>query len=78
MDGGSTTVSISAGNKTRDVRINFLGNWMQNEPAKLREPARAIRVFRVIRGWFSDPAVRDSSDYERTVLDVAKLGDFVK
>src|SRR5579864_4979042 len=63
---------------SKSVRIDFLGNWIRNEPAKLEGSSRAIRVFGLIRSRFSDADVHDSRDYDRMVLDAAKLGEFVR
>ena len=69
-DGGTQSLTISAGEWTKTVRIHFLGNWLvAHDTAKLREPARALRVWMQIRGWFSHPKAPNSSKYDQPVLD---------
>jgi hypothetical protein len=49
--------------------LRFLMNWVHYDVAKLEEPARAIRVLNVIRGWFDDAEAVDLRKYDRMVLD---------
>jgi hypothetical protein len=61
-DGGSQSLTITAGDRSRTVRIHFLGNWLADRnTAKLQEPARALRVWKLIRSWFSHPQASNSS-----------------
>jgi hypothetical protein len=69
-DGGSQTLTISVGESSKTIRIYFLANWVAGgEKAKLLEPARALRVWMLIRGWFSHPNAADSRAYDQRVLD---------
>jgi hypothetical protein len=70
-DSSTTTIRISAGNSTKTVEVLFLMNWVHDDPAKLREPSRAVRIAQLIRGWFNDPEAVDSRKYDRMVLDAA-------
>jgi hypothetical protein len=71
LDGSEDILTITMGQSTKTVRIGFLMNWVSSERAKLREPARAIRVWMLVRGWFSDPDVADLRKYDQMVLDAA-------
>jgi hypothetical protein len=71
-DGSTTTLRISAGDVSKTVELRFLMNWVNDEPEKLREPSRAVRVLQIIRGWFDDPEAVDLREYDRIVLDAAK------
>jgi len=76
FDSGSQTLTISVGEWSQTVRILFLGNWVAGgEKAKLLEPARALRVWMLIRGWFSHPNAADSRKYDQRALDAAKSVD---
>jgi hypothetical protein len=68
-DGSETTITIAAGKTKNTVALRFLMNWVHSDVAKLEEPARAIRVLHVIRGWFDDPEAVDLRRYDRMVLD---------
>jgi hypothetical protein len=73
-DGGSQTLNICAGEWNKTVRIHFLGNWVSDhDTARLREPARAVRVWMLIRGWFSHPKAPNSRGYDQAVLDAIKV-----
>jgi hypothetical protein len=71
-DGSTTTLQISAGDVSKTVGLQFLMNWVNDEPEKLRDPSRALRVLQIIRGWFDDPEAVDLRKYDRIVLDAAK------
>lgn len=75
--GGSTdTLSVAIGENVKTVKIHFLMNWVLHDRAKLREPARAVRVWTTIRGWFNDADASDGGDSNRRVLDaVRQLGE---
>lgn len=68
-DGSWSTLTIVRGDRAHTVRIGYLMNWVHSDQEKLREPARAVRVFRVIRSWFNDPEAVDGSKYDQMVLD---------
>lgn len=54
--------------------IHFLMNWVYSNPSKLNEPARALWVFRLVRGWFDDADAVDLSRYDDMVLKAAGDG----
>lgn len=70
--GGWQTITISIGDQTKSIRLDFLGNWTKSDPAKLRDPARALRVTTLIRGWFDDPDAIDARPYDKLAIDAAK------
>jgi hypothetical protein len=71
-DGSEESLTVTAGGRTRAVRVHFLMNWVHSDRAKLREPARAVRLLVLLRGWFSDPGAVDLRKYDQKVLDAAK------
>jgi hypothetical protein len=74
-DGSTATLEISAGEHTKSVKLLSLENWAQYEPQKLAKPSRALRILKIVRGWFDDPEAFDSRQYDRAVLDAAKRGE---
>jgi hypothetical protein len=68
-DGSTTTISISAGDRTKTVKLRFLMNWVHHDNWRLREPRRAVKVLLLIRDWFEDPAAVDLRRYDRMVLE---------
>lgn len=73
-DGSTDTITIVKGGASHTVRIHFLMNWVRSDPARLREPARAVRVFNVVRGWFDDKEAVDLKKYDDMVLETADKG----
>ncbi len=73
-DGSTDTITIVRGDVTRTVSIHFLMNWVHNAPSKLKEPARALRVFQVVRGWFDDKDAVNLKKYDDMVLQAADKG----
>jgi hypothetical protein len=71
-DSGTQAISIVVGGYSKTVRLHFLMNWANREPAKLRDPARAVRVGMFIRDWFDDPDAVDSRAYDQKVLDAVE------
>ncbi len=71
VDSSIHTLTIKIGNVTKTVRLRFLMNWVNYDKPKLREPARAVRVWMLIRGWFQDSDVTDLHKYDQMVLDAA-------
>jgi hypothetical protein len=71
LDGSTDTITIVMGDVARTVSIHFLMNWVHSEPAKLKEPARAVRVFQVVRGWFDDKDAVNLKKYDDMVLQAA-------
>jgi hypothetical protein len=78
-DGGMQTLTINVGEWTKTVRLHYLGNWIgDGDTAKLRDPARAVRVWMLIRRWFNLPDAIDSRVYDQRVLnavDAEKTGN---
>jgi hypothetical protein len=72
VDGSTDTITIGRGSTVRTVSIHFLMNWVQSAPQKLKEPARAVRVFQIVRGWFNDRDAVDLKKYDDVVLEAAR------
>jgi hypothetical protein len=70
-DGSADTIKIVKDGVAHTVSIHFLMNWVHSDPAKLKEPARAVRVFNVVRGWFDDKDAVDLKKYDDMVLEAA-------
>ena len=70
-DSSENTLTVVAGSQAKTVRIRYLMNWVHSDPEKLREPARALRVWMVVRGWFEHPEAVDLQKYDQMVLDAA-------
>jgi hypothetical protein len=52
-DSSEETMTISVGEYTKSVRIRFLMNYVnENRVDSLREPARALRIWKLVRNWF--------------------------
>jgi hypothetical protein len=68
-DGSTQTITIALGEFTKTVRLHYLMNWANRDPAKLRNPARAVRVGMLIRNWFKHPDAVDTRDDDQKVLD---------
>jgi hypothetical protein len=73
-DGSTDTITIVRGDETHTVSIHFLMNWVHSAPSKLKEPARAVRVFQVVRGWFDDKDAVNLKKYDDMVLEAAGKG----
>jgi hypothetical protein len=71
-NGSTTTVTVTAGDQTKMVKLHFLMNWVHNDKAKLREPSRAVRVLLIIRDWFEDVEAVDLRRYDRMVLEASR------
>lgn len=74
-DGSTSSITVVKGGVTHTVRIHFLMNWVHGAPWKLREPARAVRVFQVVRGWFDDKDAVDLRRYDDMVLKAVGTRD---
>jgi hypothetical protein len=73
-DGGTDLLTVVVGGYAKTVRLLFLMNWVYSDQKKLREPARAVRVWMLIRGWFTHSDVQDTRKYDQMVLNaVAQL-----
>ena len=71
-DGGIDAITVTIGDESRTVRIHYLMNWIEDRKHRLREPARALRVLLLIRGWFDDPGAADSREHHRMVIEAAE------
>jgi hypothetical protein len=67
-DGSSTTLEVYAGDRIKTVR---LGDETPDEPGRLREPSRALRVLQVILAWFDDPDLNDMRKWNQRLIDAA-------
>ena len=70
-DGSTRTITITCGERSHTVQLHFLMNWVRGDTSRLREPARAVRVWRHIRRWFDDAEAVDLERYDQMVLDAA-------
>ena len=72
-DGSMDTLTVVQGDRVKSVKVHFLMNWVNaGDQAKLREPARAVRLLMLVRGWFDDPQAVDQREYDQRVLEVLK------
>jgi hypothetical protein len=71
-DGSEQSITVAAGRHAHTVLVHFLGNWVRADPTKLREPARAVRLLVLVRGWFAEADAVDLRESGRAVLDAAK------
>jgi hypothetical protein len=71
-DGSTDTLSVVLGKQKNTVNINFLMNWVNSDQTRLVEPARAVRLFNIVREWFADAEAVDLRSYDNMVLDAAK------
>lgn len=69
-DGSSRTLTVTAGDVTKTVRLHFL-NQIQ-ERTEIVEVARALRLVMAVRGWISDAEAVDLRPYDQRVLDAAR------
>jgi hypothetical protein len=74
VDGSTDTITIVRGDVARTVSIHFLMNWVDTDPSKLREPARAVRVFGLVRTWFDDKDAVNLKRYDDILLKAADKG----
>jgi hypothetical protein len=71
-DGSTKTITIARAGITNTVNIHYLMNWVHSDTAKLKEPARAVRVFQEVRSWFNDKEAVELKKYEDMVLEAAR------
>jgi hypothetical protein len=69
--GHTDTLTITISGYAKTVEIAYLMNWAKYDQAKLAEPARALRVWMVIRNWFQHSQAVDLRKYDQMVLDAA-------
>lgn len=72
-DGSTRTLAVTAGGETQAVSTYFLMNWVQGDPEKLIEPARAVRLMATVRGWIENPEAVDLRPYDEKVVNAAGL-----
>lgn len=70
--GSERSVTVTAGRHTQTVKIHYLRDATPADKARLREPARAVRLLVLVRGWFDEAEAVDLRKYDRTVLDAIK------
>lgn len=70
-DGSTRTITVALGGVRKTVTLNFL----RADPSKVVEPARALRVWALVRGWFNDPQAVDLRQYDQRVIDAADAID---
>jgi hypothetical protein len=68
-DGSTDTISITVGGNSKSVALHYLMNWANSDKARLRDPARAVRVWMFIRTWFTDPAIPNTRRYDQMILN---------
>jgi hypothetical protein len=68
-DGSTRVLTIVDGGIANTVSIGYLMGWVLNAPRKLKEPARAVRVFRTVRSWFKDSEAVDLTRFDDRVLE---------
>ncbi len=71
-DSSATVIKINAGGKEKTVTLRYLMNWVDGDPKRLREPARALRVYRVVRGWSDDDGAADAARAIAMILAAAE------
>jgi hypothetical protein len=71
-DGSMRTLTITAGDYSKTIRIHYLMNWVQTDKDKLREPARALAVWNRIRGWFQHPEAVDTRRYDQRIINAIR------
>ena len=72
-DDSEQVLTVSAGGQATTVRVHFLANWIAaKDRAKLRDPARAVRLLVLVRGWFDAAEAVDLRESGQAVLDTAK------
>ncbi len=71
VDGSTRTITITCGPNSKTVHIYFLMNWANGDTSRLRDPARAVRVWSNIRKWFDDSEAVDLTRFDEKVLNVA-------
>jgi hypothetical protein len=74
LDGSTDTITMVRGDVASTVSIHFLMNWVYSAPSKLKEPARAVRVFQIVRGWFGDKDAANLKKYDDMVIQAADKG----
>jgi hypothetical protein len=70
-DTSEAVLSVTQGNKHKSVKIKYLMNWVNSDRSKLRDPARVLRVFLLIRSWFSFEDAADVRPFYEQALQAA-------
>ncbi|HVC96525.1 MAG TPA: hypothetical protein VND64_22765 [Pirellulales bacterium] len=70
-DGSTQSLTVTIGDRSKTVKVHFLANLLQDKKnkEKLREPARAVRLMILVRGWFADADAADATPLNQKVLD---------
>ncbi len=66
------TITVTAGDETKTVRLRFLMNWVLNDKKRLHDPARAVRVLLIVLGWIDDPVIDDIRQSYEKILEAAQ------
>ncbi len=71
-DASTDTLTIVRGGKAKTIRIMYLSNWLWYDKELLREPAKVVRVFNIVRNWFEEPEAVDNRKYNQMILDAVE------
>ncbi|HVK08753.1 MAG TPA: hypothetical protein VM597_08255 [Gemmataceae bacterium] len=71
-DGSQQTITVTAGQHTHTVKLQFLSVSTPAERAKVREASGAIRLLVLVRGWFNETEAVDLRKIHEAILDKAK------
>ena len=75
-DRSAQRLTIIIGNRSQTVELFHLAHWAKGDDrAYLREAARPLRVWLLIRSWFDDATAVDSSAIDRKVVNAAKADE---
>jgi len=77
FDANTDVLTVVRGHQAKTVRIHSLHRWLESHDSALMEPARAVRIFSIIRNWFGTPSldglpVTDDRPYLKRILDAAE------
>jgi len=64
-----TTILVYAGDFKKAVELHFLA--VEDEPERLREPSRALRVLQIMFAWFDDPEMTYLRKWDQKLIDAA-------
>jgi hypothetical protein len=63
-----TTILVYAGDFKKAVELHFLA---EDEPERLREPSRALRVLQIMFAWFDEPEMTYLRQWDQRLIDAA-------
>ena len=69
-ESSTKTLTIVRGSDAKTVTILSLRKLVHDDHKLLIEPARALRVYNVIRNWFNESDAVDLRRYDQIILDV--------